>query len=392
MISALPGPAVDQHALTAPDPAVRLTAYRRASGFLVRSGERAEVSVQAVPALLELVRDPGVVDKDATMMLLCDIAVGQQVDCLEDPPDWPARRREVARKQRLSVADLEREAEQRERARGTAHLAERLEMLGLEDQDLNRELERAGVRAYDQVRAGMPTFVELLRSPNPLYRLYAAYLVAFFPEDRDTTAPALAELLGKDEAAPGITATASVAAGMIGMRGDRRLIDALERHLAGDDQIERWGAAIGLSALLHDPDADVLVLVDECCFDGPSEIAYFPFLDGELHDVAVCFYLRARPRAPAARSLLLRRLAEPSLVEHSLRLVVLALEEFFPQVRTVPPPYALLSEEQRQVCRSFARHRVLDTVPTARNQLARHGLPATQPALEEWIAADRLWG
>ncbi|MEV4535201.1 hypothetical protein AB0J82_15355 [Asanoa sp. NPDC049518] len=198
-------------------------------------------------------------------------------------------------------------------------------------------------------------------------------------------------MLNKYEAAPGITATACVAAGMIGVRGDPRLIDALDACLfSGEDVVERWGAALGLSALLERLDDEVMTLVDQCCFDGPGDVAYFPLLNGELHDVAVYFYLRARERSAAARPLLLRRLTSPTLVRHPRRWILSVIEELFPQepgeVRRAPR-FLDLPAEQRQACTAFAQLRVLATVPNADRTFAQHGLPSTQAALDEWILA-----
>ncbi|MEV4535202.1 hypothetical protein AB0J82_15360 [Asanoa sp. NPDC049518] len=166
--------------LTSAASEARLAAYERAKDLVAYMGQRSEVSVQLVPFLLDLVRDPAVVEKDAAMLLLCDIAVGDQLAYLDDPPDWPALRREVARKQTLSVADLEREARDHERSLGGSDLDARLEMLESEDLDIGRQVERDGVQAYDAVRAGVPVFADLLRSANPLHRVYAEYLVGFF--------------------------------------------------------------------------------------------------------------------------------------------------------------------------------------------------------------------
>ncbi|CAL9641744.1 hypothetical protein SUDANB176_06366 [Streptomyces sp. enrichment culture] len=111
------------------------------------------------------------------------------------------------------------------------------------------------LRSYDAVRAELPGLHRLLDDPDPQVRTRIAYLLAWFPEEASRSLPRLlARLAAEDD--PGVTATALVAAGLV---GDVTLVPRLRPYLEAEDRLLRWAAATALARLAGGPDgADVL--------------------------------------------------------------------------------------------------------------------------------------
>jgi hypothetical protein len=73
------------------------------------------------------------------------------------------------------------------------------------------------VAAHAATRAGIPTFITLLRDPDPQLRTAAASLLAHFPGEWATMAPALADQLTVEDV-PSVVAELCTTAGPGGRR------------------------------------------------------------------------------------------------------------------------------------------------------------------------------
>jgi hypothetical protein len=84
------------------------------------------------------------------------------------------------------------------------------------------------VAAHAAIRAGMPTFITLLRNPDPQLRTAAASLLAHFPAEWATMAPVLADQLTVEDV-PSVAAELCTTAGLAGRPGDDRVVAAVAR-------------------------------------------------------------------------------------------------------------------------------------------------------------------
>jgi hypothetical protein len=217
------GPAVEMpgllEAIRLPEAWVRRQAYQKLAGLLVHQTTPAEVSPAVVPFLIDLVAD-------------------------ESAPD------------RFGACQV-------------------LRLVAVPDQSLRLDAGPGAGEAYDAVRAGIGVYLRALRAADPAVRLYAAFLLAWFPADRDVIVPELTRVIADDPDRE-VVAVACVAAGLCGRGGDDpALIDALEKH---------WGdpsALLGLALATARPDpALARDLYD--CLSVAEPTPNWPFLDGDM--------------------------------------------------------------------------------------------------------------
>ncbi|MEV0392936.1 hypothetical protein [Polymorphospora rubra] len=124
---------------------------------------------------------------------------------------------ELKQEQAVWVAAATDEAERQAREWNTLYL----------DVEADRRTARWDMEAYDAVRRGVPVYVAALDADDPAVRLYAAHLLAWFPEESDVVVPALTLLIA-EEWDPIVASTACVAAGLCGATdSDTALVEAV---------------------------------------------------------------------------------------------------------------------------------------------------------------------
>ncbi|GCD93612.1 HEAT repeat domain-containing protein [Embleya hyalina] len=272
-------------ALRSADAGERGRALDALYGNIFHQGSRYEATAQAVPFLLALVADPGTPDRAELVHLLAALAIGFDEVHLPDGvaiADWRAavgRARaegEEGARRRFDgwIAEADGEVERRARER-------RRDTFDFEKSCRAAEYE---LRAYDAVRAGVPTLCGVLTDPDPRLRAAAAHAVGWFPEEAPRILPRLRDLPAT-EPVPGVAANAIVA---IGLLGDAAQIAPLRAYHQGTDEpLARWAAAIAL-ARLGAADLEVIAELAACTVDPPTDDEAVPmgFFDGDLRAYA----------------------------------------------------------------------------------------------------------
>ncbi|MEU5943839.1 hypothetical protein ABZ807_32875 [Micromonospora sp. NPDC047548] len=124
-------------------------------------------------------------------------------------------------------------------------------------------------------RAGVPTYLQVLRDRDRDLRLGMAYLLAHFPQDWATVSPVLAEQLAA-ETDPAVAAEICIAVGVAGLPSDGVIVDAVSQWRGNPERFLHRAALIGLARLLPAPDTALLAELSDCLIE-PS------FQDWESH-------------------------------------------------------------------------------------------------------------
>lgn len=271
-------------------------------GNIFHQGTRYEATAHAVPFLLELLSNPDTPDRIELIGLLSSIAIGYDETWLPDG---------------LPIADL------RASAAGEVEVA-----------------------AYDAVRVGVPLFCHLVAGDDPRLATGAAYLLAWFPEDAETSLPALT-VAAQRRSEPTLAATAHAAIGLLGGSPD-------PTALTDPDPRVRWGAAVAL-ARTQGHDAEQVVaekLLTWTRGEHPPD-RQIPYLDGDLSGYAGLALRQLHPRhTEAAFDTLLTRLSQVSGIP-ALPVLQEALRIAFPQGQAPDDP-TTLDERQRRLVRTLA--------------------------------------
>ena len=274
------------HALWSPDEDKRKLGYNTLVRRLSHGGSASLAAITAVPFLLDVVVDPGAPDRFAACQVLRRIAIGEEEIILNARPDFAHLRREAQRKASLTVEELEAEqAAWVAAALEPAERSARQTAAFLRDVEDERETERVNADAYDAVRSGVPIYLSALSADDLATPMYAAQLLAYFPEDASSIVPALLPLIAGPDVI--VAAAAAVAAGICA-RGtaDPAAVAAITaRRESAADRAEIWATAIALAQLLNDPGPDIVADV-EAATEAPAPLPSFPFLDGDIATVA----------------------------------------------------------------------------------------------------------
>jgi hypothetical protein len=150
------------------------------------------------------------------------------------------------------------------------------------------EWEEWVLNAYDAVRERLLAMRPLLEDANATVRMWAAYVLAWFPEDASTTLPVLREQV-KHEGSADAAAAAIVAIGLLGDSGDDELVEWLQHEVGSETRSRRWAAATALARLT--PGELPATAVDELRLtssgDAPDlDGEPFPFFEGDLSGYA----------------------------------------------------------------------------------------------------------
>ena len=280
------GPAVDVpdqiRALISPEPERRDRALWELYGNIFHQGTRYEASAYAVPFLLEILRERATPDRAGVLNLLTSVAIGYDEAWL--PDGFPvARFREDARGGEEILRSTPPLGD------GEGRIEHKFEYWNsLDSESQNRVYASIELAAYDAVRAGVPTFLDILAEPDATAeeRVAAIYALAWFPEEAHQSVPALLRAAADPE--PAVAASALVALGLVG--SDAEVGATVEAALDDPRDEVRWGAAIAL-ARLRGPAAgrrvaEVLLawtsVEDEEDEEDEESGPSIPFLEGDL--------------------------------------------------------------------------------------------------------------
>ncbi|MCA2218230.1 HEAT repeat domain-containing protein [Jidongwangia harbinensis] len=274
------------HAIWSSDPERRMLGYEYLSDRLVHQGSRSPASAAAVPFLIDVVADPAAPDRFAACQVLRQIAIGEEEFTLNERPNFAHLRQEAARRATMTVEELK--ADEAAWVAGAADLQERAareRRTSFSNVERDRLTEQWDIEAYDAVRAGVPVYVVALSANHPATQIYAAQLLAYFPEESPSVVPALIPLIGGED--PIVASAAAVAAGICarGTEDPAAAAAIAARWERAENLAERWATGIGLAQLLNDPGPEILADV-EAATEAPAPVPHFPFLDGDIAAVA----------------------------------------------------------------------------------------------------------
>ncbi|MEV0821619.1 hypothetical protein [Nonomuraea rubra] len=236
------GPATEIPALlssiTADDIALRDHAYEELGSRLVHQGvSRFEASAHAAPFLIEWLADPRCTDTVGVLGLLTGIAIGDMDEWLSG--SLPDQCLQVTRESAMMTAEP--------------------------DDQFFRDARSWALESYDAVRRGVPEYLRLLEWGDARTRMWAAYLLGWFPEYRDVITPALFTRR-QTETNEFIVATICISAGLLATPGVT--IEHLAEVLRFGTRRERYGSAIGLALMQPDIDREVLNELAACVTRG----------------------------------------------------------------------------------------------------------------------------
>jgi hypothetical protein len=374
-------------ALTSPDPSARERAYDELSAAVCHQGSRYEASAHVATFLIQLVADAGAPDRHVALELLAALAIGYDRWWL--PGSFPVAevRREVARKAALTVEELERELEEWVRAAPTASVRRsRAVDAALQDVAENRDGQRWGLEAYDAVRRGVAVYCDALGRGDREMRLWAAYLLGWFPEERPVSLPALVRRL-EIEADPSVAATAAIATGLIAQAGGTSAWAALMRRLRSRRQVERWAAAIALARLNPAPGALVVKELYACMRHVESLLAHqVPYLEGDLASLAALTVAElAGDAGPERLDVLCGRLADWPAARPGDSIVRGLFKLAFPDGPVADQtPFVDLTDDQRKVVSALAAAPSVWTYADVRELVSEYGLPDSEEALRRY--------
>jgi HEAT repeat protein len=222
---------------------------------LVHQGSRFSASSRAVPFLLFLAKTG--VETASILELLSQIAVGEDHEYLSGTINPYLLRRDATRPPCPSAGPAKSQI--------------------TPDPD--------ELAAYDAVKEGVPLFIDLLKGDDRQIRIWAAYILGFFPERREEIVPILADVL-EGEIDSQVAATVAISSGLVSLPNDPRLSIALERRLHGRHRVERWGAAIGLEWWSHCSDPLVRELLQDCISSRGRSVTEVPFYNQNIDTMA----------------------------------------------------------------------------------------------------------
>jgi hypothetical protein len=363
----------------------RQGAYSDMVDLLVHQGSRYEASAVVAPHLIDIVADPSAPDRFAACQVLATIAVGDESSWLSDRSDPAEMRAEVRRRAPLSREQLEAEhwawvtAAANEEERGA-----RERRAQWRDVEADRDEERWTIEAYDAVRAGVPVYVAALEASEAVVRLYAAHLLAWFPEEEGLVGPALADLIRR-EPEPVVAATACAAAGLSCPNGSEALIGALSARRDSAIRGERWSAVLGLSRMLRHPDRSLVRDLYSCLFGAVAPVPHWPFLEGDMASMAALTIADLSPEVASDRiDVLAERAAAADPTADNFTLLTALLDAAFPEPVPDGAEVDHLTVVQQRALLTLLRSNILQRGAMVAMLLRRYNLPDSEPKLRTW--------
>jgi len=266
------------------------------------------------------------------LLLLASIAIGYDETWLPDTVGVSAMREAAAGGEALAAAAPRPGDDDFDEDSGDYEY-----VMSLSDDEQSRFYAYTEIAAYDAVRAGVPLFLSLLADDDEKVRIWAAYAVAWFPEDAAGSLPALAAVRG----GPVSTATAVVAAGLLGGRPDPGL-------LADADPLLRWAAAIASANVDRDSASQEVVAELLAQVVGETS-AGVPFLGEDLPGYAALALGQVGQRhTDAVFDALLSRIPEVQGMS-AMPIVGQALRMAFPSRLPEGTPFTALDSRQQRL-------------------------------------------
>ncbi|MER5999819.1 hypothetical protein ABT120_14680 [Nonomuraea angiospora] len=299
-------------ALASADEGERQKAMSALYGNIFHQGTRFPATPHAVPFLARLAADPATPDRELILHLLASLALGYEEGHLPEGVGIARWREESAGVQSRSKEEADAHLEQWvAEAPNDAVRRDRAYVRQTYDHKLERMFDAAMLASYDAVRENLP--ISLLADGDPHVRTAAAYLVSWFPEEADTTGPALAGLVEAD-AEPVTVATAMFALSLLPWPAGVPA-GTIEPGLGHADGLVRDAAALALVNLRGEdapPQArDAVVRLLTATGDTP-----LPYAEGDLATLAARVSKRRLPgEAPARAQALIARLAAAKPVD-----------------------------------------------------------------------------
>ncbi|MCG5436933.1 hypothetical protein [Micromonospora foliorum] len=240
--------------------------------------------------------------------------------------------------------------------------------------------------AYEAVRAGLPTYLQVLQDPAPDLRLGMAYLLAAFPQEWATVSPVLAQRLPV-ETDPAVAAEMCIAAGLAGQPSDGAIVDAVRQWRGNSDRLLHRAALIGLVRLLPAPDTALLAELADCLME--------PVQDWEsqagamANAVASALGGLTANSVPQLAGLLLERMRVPDPHRHDFLALRLLLGLAFPggPLRD-GTAFDDLSPLQQEVVRVVIGASLLRQGAMMPRAIGECNLPYTEEALATWCAGQ----
>jgi hypothetical protein len=273
-------------ALASADPSTRARAYEELDSRVCHQGSRFEASEHVAPFLVDLGGDPTTPDRPGVLRLLAALAIG--FDRWWLPATYPVAevRRDVGGKAGLTVEGLQRELDDWVAGAPTGRIrAARAADAETREVTEERDAEKWALAAYDAVRRGVGVYREALDCGDPQVRLWAAYLLGWFPEERVASLPPLVRRL-EVEPDPSVAATTAIATGLVAPAADAATWRALMGRLRAQQQVERWAAAIALARMDQLPDRGVVEALYRCVRHAEPLVHSVPYLEGDLPGLA----------------------------------------------------------------------------------------------------------
>ncbi|MYT03123.1 MULTISPECIES: hypothetical protein [Streptomyces] len=257
------------------------------------------------------------------------------------------------------------------------------------------------LRSYDAVRAQLPALLALLSDRDLEIRTKTAYLLGWFPEEADSTLPALLACLD-GERDPVCAATVLVAVGLL---ADHDPDGRLRHHLDHEYPLPRWAAATALTRVLvaHPAAAPSLppaqrIAAELAAFGArsapePATVHH----DGDLHSYTVRSLLHLMGVAEDLDGVLLEivrvlpRIKETAVVPCPLAARAGNLLEALFEPADAVPVFTELSRGRRELLRVLAElltaadFQPLPFGSDLHEQFTRYGLPGTRPALRAYV-------
>lgn len=358
----------DLRALVSPNPEERKAAYTSLTGTIYHQGSRYSASAPAVPYLFAILKDPSTPDRARLIDFIMHLALGYDTMHLPGGINMRAWRAQIAE---LKSPDYEAVWNRRMDEwiaqapdDGARHWRRMMRAIGFRQ---GQEESLHAFATYEAVREGVPVFRGCLEDESEDVRLWAAYALAWFPEERATSAPLLEGVLDRELGAA-VRACAIIALGLLfgcqdglGDGAPPEGVEALVSRLRGyaDDasSLVQWAAAVALVRLKQQEPRHVDIVV-RCLVDGVSvenagELG-FPFYDGNIVDysaeVVASLDIAEHPGAAPA---VLNALSRASGVE-SLNLVSVVLRLAFGSAPGETIPFEQLSEFQQRTVKALA--------------------------------------
>jgi HEAT repeat protein len=376
-------------ALTSPDTLARDQAYEALYSSVCHQTSAWEASAQVAAVLIELAGDPATPDRHRILEFLAALAIGHDRWLL--PGSFPVakERRDVARKASLTAAELERELQQWVDDAPTDRLR-RSRAITVEFQDpvVDRDGQRWALDAYDSVRRGVPVYRDASDSEDRKVRLWAAYLLGWFPEEQAGSLPHLVRRVEVDPDSS-VAATAAIAIGLIAPAAEVAPWQRLRRWLGDEESLKRWAGAIALARQTASPDFSVVRALYDCV-GGADRLPHdVPYLDGDLASLAALTLAKLQAEAaPERLEVLAGRLASWSAERWPDAIVQALLQIAFPD-GPIPDQtrFSQLTAEQRAVVRALTGAPDVWKYRDVRELVGGYNLPEERERLRRWARA-----